>query len=105
MIEKYTDEEIKILKKEIAAYEKEQKSNKEKLLKEELKKLGYENILVDQYIRNAMYLIADCLTDNFERKNGREYRGKIVKKEIMDTYCKILNSLLVAIIPYSGLNS
>ena len=103
MIENFTDEELKILIKEIAEYKKDvgQRAKGYVLRDEAIKVLGGNPYIFD-YLTSAILTIADYITDNYEykrNKNGMKirYKRKIVPEETREEYGEIIRGILNAI--------
>ena len=109
MIEKFTNEELKILLEELSANGIiKTTTNKGILLKEEAEKLGYKRLFISSDLNINFYNIADILTDNFLEKPERSgkirrYKNNVVSAEKEEEYRSILSVLLQVLRPYCGI--
>ena len=104
MIEKLSKKEIEQLIKELSeqGYDIKER-DKSKIMKQEAKNaLNCEEPFICQDISNAIYLIADHLTDNYEKAGKITRKKKTVSAEIMEDYRSIIRRLLIALAPFFG---
>ena len=104
MIEKLSKEEIEQLIEELSEQGYDIKEcDKSKILKQEAKNaLNCEDPYICQDISSSIYLIADYLTDNYEKAGKTTRKKKTVSAEIMEDYRSIIRRLLIALAPFFG---
>lgn len=109
MIEKFTEDELRQIVKEI----KEQKvlvnSDKAYVLRGLSEKVYGKRIFIGDDISSGIFGIADFLTDNYERRPRMNtkvlsrFRRKSLPKGREEEYKKICEGILKVIEPYAGM--
>ena len=104
MIEKFTEEELKEIIEDLkmVGYEV-RKTTKQRIMKEESVKAFGGNPFICQEVAGSIFRIADVMTNNYERKNGRRCVRKHIPEEIDKTYRTILSGIMEVIRPYYGM--
>ena len=104
MIEKYTDEELQTIIKELRAvgYEVKQTS-KQLLMKEEAVKIFGGDPFVTHEIGGSIFRIADFITGNYDMKNKNKSARKHIPGNIEEKYRTIVSGMLKVIQPYYGM--
>lgn len=104
MIEKYTDEELKIIINELRAvgYEVKQ-TTKQMLMKEEAVKILGGDPFVCHEIGGSIFKIADFITDNYDRTTSKRTARKHITGNIEERYRSIVAGVLEVIKPYYGM--
>jgi len=104
MIEKYTDEELKTIIKELRAvgYEVKQTS-KQLLMKEEAVKIFGGDPFITHEIGGSIFRIADFITNNYELKNKNKTARKHIPGNIEERYRSVVAGVLEVIKPYYGI--
>lgn len=105
MIEKYTEEELKIIIKELRAvgYDVKQ-TTKQMVMKEEAGKIFGGDPFVCADIGGSIFKIADFMLDNYDRKPDRKTARKKVQGDIEEEYRRIVSEILGVIRKYYGMN-
>lgn len=109
MLEKYTNEELKDLIKELKKRGYDIKENRKgEILDQEAEKLGMPNSFISLDVSNHIYALADWATDNYIIKNPKKggparcYRTQTIPADIEKEYRQILSVILTALKPYYG---
>ena len=103
MIEGMSQKDIAMLLKELGDAGYVVKGNeKASLIKSEAEKIFACEVFITQNIRNSITELADWATDNFEKKNARDYRRPVVPLVIDEEYRKIVSGILKVLQPYFG---
>ena len=103
MIEKYTDEELQTIIKELRAVGYEvNKTSKQLLMKEEAVKIFGGSPFITHEIGGSIFRIADFVTNNYEMKNKNKTARKYIPGNIDKEYRSIVSRILEVIKPYYG---
>lgn len=103
MIERFTEEELQILYKELKeAGFGNLRYFKGDILSRTARSVYGGNPYINGKIRTPILAIADELTDNYETRGERTYKKNTIQPEIEETYKTIIKRILEAIKPYYG---
>lgn len=104
MIETFTKEELKSIIEELKMIGYEVKrTTKQRVMQEEAVKAYGGEPFVCQDVGGSIFRIADFMTNNYERKNGRKCSRKYIPEEVDETYRSIISGILEVIRPYYGM--
>lgn len=109
MIEQFSDDELKIIIKEIEQRKHEnQLGTRSQIIKREAEALGMGDMFMSTEMRDCFVKLLDYLTENYTRQTNmsgkpRDVRNKIVPEKLRDKYAELARELLKAMMPYYGM--
>ena len=103
MIEKYTEEELQTIIKELRAVGYDvKKTSKQMVMKEEAIKIFGGDPYVSHEIGGSIFKMADFVTNNYDCKNKNKTARKHIPGNIEEKYRAIVAGMLEVLKPYYG---
>lgn len=106
MIEKFTPDELDIIRKEMKAHGYITENTTKAFLLEKAKREAGSIAFIKPEIKKALYDIADCVTSNYTVKKSkscgvdRNFKNNHVPDELKEDYLKVLMDMCIAVKPY-----